>query len=41
VILTVRAGQAHRAGIAFFHPEPLHYLARSIPVAFIELPAQP
>ncbi len=35
VILTIRAGDAHRAGIVFYHPEAQHYLAKHIPPAFI------
>lgn len=38
VILSIRAGDAHRAGIAFYHPEPEHYLADAIPPEHIEFP---
>jgi len=38
VMLVVRAGEAHRAGIAFYNPEPEHYLADAIPPEFIEFP---
>lgn len=38
IILTIRALEAHRAGIIFHNPEPKHYLARSIPPEFIDFP---
>lgn len=38
VILTIRAAAAHRAGIAFYHPEEQHYLADAVPPEFIEFP---
>lgn len=38
VLLTIRAQAAHRAGVVFHAPEPQHYLARAIPVEFIEFP---
>ncbi len=38
VVLRVRALEAHLAGHAFHHPEPKHYLALSIPPAFIDFP---
>jgi putative RNA 2'-phosphotransferase len=38
VLLSVRAGAAHRAGIIFHNPEPEHYLAEAIPPEFIEFP---
>jgi putative RNA 2'-phosphotransferase len=38
VILTVRAGDAHRAGVIFYHPEEEHYLASAVPPEFIEFP---
>ncbi|MFN8372217.1 MAG: RNA 2'-phosphotransferase [Anaerolineae bacterium] len=38
VILTIRAGDAHRAGIVFYHPEEEHYLCEVLPPAFIEFP---
>lgn len=41
LILTIRAGEAFRAGIEFYHPEPLHYLAWSIPAGFIDLSGEP
>lgn len=37
-ILTIRARAAHCAGIAFYSPDPDHFLARSIPPEFIEFP---
>ncbi|MBN1287816.1 MAG: RNA 2'-phosphotransferase [Anaerolineae bacterium] len=36
VILRVRAGEAHRAGIEFYHPEPNHYLVEAVPPRFID-----
>ena len=36
VILTIRATDAHHAGIVFYHPEQEHYLADAIPPEFIE-----
>ncbi len=39
VILTIRAGDAYRAGVAFYHPETQHYLAKHIPPAFIVVPS--
>lgn len=38
VILTIRSGDAHRAGIVFYHPEPEHFLAESIPPEYIDFP---
>ncbi len=35
VLLFIRAGEAYRAGIVFYHPEPEHYLAEAIPPEFI------
>ncbi|MDX2140924.1 MAG: RNA--NAD 2'-phosphotransferase, partial [Chloroflexota bacterium] len=35
VLLTIRAGDAHRAGIVFYHPEAEHYLAKAIPAEYI------
>lgn len=40
VILTVRAADAHHAGIVFYHPEQEHYLADAIPPKFIEFPEE-
>jgi putative RNA 2'-phosphotransferase len=37
-LLIVRAQDAHRAGIEFYNPEPLHFLAKSIPPQFIDFP---
>lgn len=34
VILRIRAGAAHAAGVVFHSPEPNHYLVRAIPVEF-------
>lgn len=36
IILTIRAGAAHRAGIVFYHPETEHYLADAVPPEFID-----
>jgi putative RNA 2'-phosphotransferase len=38
VILTIRAADAHHAGIVFYHPEQEHYLADAIPPEFIDFP---
>jgi putative RNA 2'-phosphotransferase len=38
VLLVVRAAEAHRSGIEFYHPEPEHFLAKAIPSSFIEFP---
>lgn len=38
ILLEIRASDAYRAGIEFFHPEPEHYLARAIPADFIDFP---
>jgi putative RNA 2'-phosphotransferase len=35
VLLTIRAKLAHASGVIFHAPEPLHYLARAIPIEFI------
>lgn len=40
IILTIYAGEAHAAGIVFYHPEAEHYLARSIPSEYIEISAE-
>ena len=37
-ILTVRAKEAHDAGLEFYHPEPQHYLAKAVPPKFIDFP---
>lgn len=39
VILSIRAGAAHRAGIAFYHPEQEHFLAAHVPPQFIDFPS--
>jgi len=39
VILSIRAADAHRAGIVFYHPEPEHYLADFIPPQYIDFPS--
>ncbi len=38
IILTVRAAEAHAAGIVFHSPEAKHYLAENIPPEFIQFP---
>jgi putative RNA 2'-phosphotransferase len=38
VVITVRAAEAHDAGIEFYHPEEAVYLARRVPPRFLELP---
>jgi putative RNA 2'-phosphotransferase len=38
VTLTIRAGEAAKAGITFYHPEPEHYLTDAIPSEFIHIP---
>jgi len=35
-MLTIRAGDAHRAGMIFYNPETEHYLVKEIPPEFIE-----
>jgi putative RNA 2'-phosphotransferase len=41
IVLTVRAAEAHRRGIVFYHPEAEHYLARTVPVEFIVFTEEP
>jgi putative RNA 2'-phosphotransferase len=38
ILLTIRASDAHNAGIIFHHAETEHYLARHIPAAYIDFP---
>lgn len=38
VLITVRAREAHAAGLSFYSPEPRIYLADAIPAGFLELP---
>lgn len=38
ILLKIKASEAHRSGIAFYHPEPEHFLAKSIPPEFIDFP---
>lgn len=38
IILSIRAGDAHRAGIVFYHPEDEHYLCEALPPEFIDFP---
>ena len=37
VLLTIRAMDAHHNGIVFHHPEPQHFLAKSIPPRYIDV----
>jgi putative RNA 2'-phosphotransferase len=39
VILTIRARDAHEAGIVFHHPEAEHWLAAAIPPMYIDFPS--
>jgi len=39
VVLTVRAAEAHAAGVAFYRAEESVYLAKQIPAHFLEFPA--
>ena len=39
VILTVRAADAHAAGITFYQADETVYLAKHIPVEFLQFPA--
>lgn len=38
VILKIKAKEAHKAGIKFFHPEKNHFLCKSIPAEYICFP---
>lgn len=38
VILRIRAADAARAGVEFYHPEAEHWLAKTVPPEFIEFP---
>lgn len=38
VLLKIRASEAYRSGVLFYHPEPEHFLAKTIPVDFIDFP---
>ncbi|MGD8404571.1 MAG: RNA 2'-phosphotransferase [Anaerolineales bacterium] len=38
ILLKIRACEAYRSGISFYNPEPEHFLAKAIPVDFIEFP---
>jgi putative RNA 2'-phosphotransferase len=40
VVITVRAAEAHAAGIEFYQADEAVYLAKSIPAEFVELPAE-
>lgn len=35
LLLTIRAGEASRAGVVFFHPEAEHYLAEAVPAQYL------
>ncbi|HET91369.1 MAG TPA: RNA 2'-phosphotransferase [Chloroflexi bacterium] len=41
VLLTVRAAEAHEAGIQFFRADETVYLAERIPPAYVEFPVEP
>ena len=38
VIFTIRAAEAHAAGVPFWHGNELVWLAETVPPAYIELP---
>ena len=38
ILLRIRAKVAHDAGIEFYHPEPKHFLVKTLPPEFIEFP---
>lgn len=38
ILLKIRASEAHREGISFYNPEPEHFLAKTIPVDYIDFP---
>jgi RNA:NAD 2'-phosphotransferase (TPT1/KptA family) len=38
-VITVRAAEAHDAGIVFYHPEETVYLAEQIPPVFLDVEA--
>lgn len=38
VLLKIRALDAHDAGLEFYHPEPKHYLVKSVPPDYIDFP---
>jgi putative RNA 2'-phosphotransferase len=38
VILTIRAAEAHAAGVAFYQADEAVYLAKRVPVMFVEIP---
>lgn len=38
VLLTIRALEAHQAGLIFHHPEDEHYLVKAVPPQFIVFP---
>jgi putative RNA 2'-phosphotransferase len=39
VILTIRAADAHAAGVVFHQADEVVYLAKHVPAAFVEIPA--
>jgi putative RNA 2'-phosphotransferase len=39
IVITVRAAEAHDAGIVFYHPEETVYLAEQIPPVFLDVEA--
>jgi len=38
ILLKVRASEAYRSGITFYNPEPEHFLAKAVPIDFIDFP---
>jgi putative RNA 2'-phosphotransferase len=38
IVVTVRAAQAHAAGVAFYRADEAVYLAKHIPAEFLEFP---
>jgi putative RNA 2'-phosphotransferase len=40
ILLSVRAGEAHRNGVTFYHAEAEHYLAVAIPPQYIDFPPE-
>jgi putative RNA 2'-phosphotransferase len=40
IVITVRATEAHQAGIAFYRPVAAVYMAEPIPPAFLDIDSQ-
>ena len=38
ILLKIRSADAHGSGISFYNPEPEHFLAKTIPLDFIDFP---